>query len=110
MNNENKSTEGSTKKEDTSNDWKLKLNDLVQTCQTELKKTTKIGLKMLSASQSNVQLHEIYEILGKWLVEEVQNGELDIDDVKVEGLIAKVKDLENQLEGFEKDVHDIKKG
>ncbi len=91
-------------------DWREKLNDLMQVAQSEIKKTTQIGLKMLSASQSNEQLHDIYEMLGKWLIAEVQSGKLQIDDVEVEGLIAKVRDLEKELEGYEQDVQDIKKG
>ena len=87
-----------------SQDWRLKLNDLVQTCQSELKKTTQIGLKMISASQSNIQLHEIYENLGKWLMAEVVSGRIKIEDEKIEELISRVKDLESELEGFEKDV------
>ena len=55
-------------------DWKNKFNDLLNTCQTELKKTTQIGMKMLSASQSNAKLHETYEALGLWLKEAIENG------------------------------------
>lgn len=89
-------------------DWRLKINDLVQTCQTELKKTTQIGKKMLSASQSNVKLHETYEQIGKWLVCQVKEKDLKIDDENIVNLIAKVQELKNQLEGLEKDVQDIK--
>ena len=90
-------------------DWRVKLNDLVNTCQTELKKTTKIGMRMISASQANAELQEIYQVLGKWLVEESNNGVLKVDDAEVRDLVAKVKTLESQLEGFEQDVQDIKK-
>jgi hypothetical protein len=92
-----------------SGDWKDRFNDLVQTCQTELKKTTKIGIKMLSATQSNSQLHESYEELGKWLVEEVSAKRIKVDDVRIEGLISKISDLKNQLSEFEDDVQEIKK-
>jgi anti-sigma28 factor (negative regulator of flagellin synthesis) len=90
-------------------DWKLKLNDLVQTCQSELKKTTKIGMKMLSASQSNAQLHETYEELGHWLKNSIESGDLKIEDAKVIELIAKVRQLESELEGYEEEVQNIKK-
>lgn len=90
-------------------DWKDKLNEIVQTCHTEIKKTTKIGMKMLSASQSNVQLHEVYEDLGKWLIDQNSRGKLEIKDEKVLALIEKVKNLENELESYEQEVQDIKK-
>lgn len=89
-------------------DWKLKFNDLLNTCQSEFKKTTKIGMKMLSASQSNSQLHETYEALGVWLKEAVESGKITVDDVEVEGLIARAKELESAMENFEKEVQEIK--
>jgi hypothetical protein len=91
-----------------STDWKLKINDLVSTCQTELKKTTKSGMKMISASQSNAQLHESYEAIGKWLVSEVHAGKITVEDVNIQEMIAKVKELEDQLKDIEQDVQDIK--
>ena len=109
--NSNNSTSESQSSRQNSTDWKIKLNDIVQTCQSELKKTTKIGMKMLSASQSNVQLHEAYEELGKWLVAEVQAGKISLGetDQEVKELVEKVQTLEEQLELFEQDVQDIKK-
>ncbi len=90
-------------------DWKEKFNDLVQTCQSELKKTTQIGMKMLSASQANSQLHETYEKLGRWLVTELDNERIKVEDQEITDLVHKVKELEGELEGFEQDVRDIKK-
>jgi len=89
--------------------WRMKLSDLIDTAQTELKKTTKIGLKMISASQSSVELEEIYETLGKWLVSEVRAGNMKIENADIEALISKVGDLEKELEGLEREVQDIKK-
>ena len=104
MNSENKNTS-----KDSSNDWKEKINDLVNTCQTELKKTTKIGMKMFSASQANGQLHETYEAIGRWAVSSMDEGTLKIEDEKLISLIAKVKELEKSLMGFEEEVQEIKK-
>lgn len=89
-------------------DWKLKINDLVQTCQAEIKKTTKIGIKMLSASQSSAHLHDTYEDLGKWLFSQVKTGKISVDDEKIQNLINRINELEAQLESYEKDVQDIK--
>lgn len=91
-------------------DWKGKINDLVNTCQSELKKTTKIGMKMISASQSNTQLHEGYESLGKWLFQEVEAGSISIDNEDILKVISKIKELEVQLKDYEQEVQDIKKG
>jgi hypothetical protein len=109
---DDKNTQESDKHSRKSNDqvdWKLKFNDLVSTCQSELKKTTKIGMKMLSASQSNAELHDTYEEIGRWTKQAVESGDLKIDDIKVQDLIAKANSLESELEDFEDQVHNIKK-
>lgn len=103
-NNKNSNSES-----DSNIDWKSRFTDLMNTCQSEIKKTTKIGMKMLSASQANSQLHETYELIGRWVVESVENGTLKVDDVEVEGFIAKIKELEKSLEGLEEEVQEIKK-
>lgn len=99
--NDNNSSQGT--------DWKLKLNDIVQTCQSELKKTTKIGMKMISASQSNVQLHEAYEELGKWAFSQINSGKILNKEEDILALIEKIKTLEVELESFEHEVQEIKK-
>lgn len=91
-------------------DWKNKFSDLLNTCQSELKKTTQIGLKMVSASQSNAKLHDTYEALGQWLKEAVENGDITIQDEDVKNLLALANQLEEELKGYEQDVQDIKKG
>lgn len=91
------------------NDWRERFNDLLQTCQAEFKKTTKIGMKMLSASQSNTQLHETYEALGMWLKDAVEKDNVKVEDKKVLALIAKVSELEKAMESFEREVQEIKK-
>lgn len=95
--------------EDSSNDWKNKFNDLVNTCQSELKKTTKIGMKMISASQSNSFLQNRYEKIGRWLVEQYDAGKIQVEDKEVLEWIAKAKELTSQLDDFEQEVRDIKK-
>lgn len=104
------STEGKKTSHSTSSgtDWKLKINDLVQTCQAEIKKTTKIGIKMLSASQSSAELHDIYEELGKWVFSQNKSGKILISDEKIQYLVKRVDELEAQLESYEKEVQDIK--
>ena len=82
------------------NDWRERFNDLLQTCQAEFKKTTKIGMKMLSASQSNTQLHETYEALGMWLKDAVEKEKLKVEDKEVLALISKISELEEAMESF----------
>ena len=41
--------------------WSKKFIQVLQHCQDELKKTTEIGKKMISASKTNSELHELYE-------------------------------------------------
>jgi hypothetical protein len=91
-------------------DWKLKINGLLNTCQSELKKTTQIGMKMLTASQSNADLHDTYEALGRLLKEAVENKTIEVENSDIEGLIAKANKLESDLEFLESEVQNIKKG
>ena len=89
--------------------WKTKLNDIVNTCQSELKKTTQIGMKMLSASQSNSELHDTYEALGRLLKEGIENQTINLENEEIDILIAKANKLEADLEGLESEVQNIKK-
>ena len=91
-------------------DWKNKFNDLVHTAQSEIKKTTKIGMKMLSASQSNSEIHENYEQIGMIMKKAIENGEVEFDNDEVLNLIAKINSLEEEMKNIEQDVQNIKKG
>jgi polyhydroxyalkanoate synthesis regulator phasin len=89
--------------------WKDRFNEIVQTCQEELKKTTEIGKKMLSASKTNTQLNESYEELGHLAFKAIEKGELTWDHMRVQELIKTIKTCEKDLEEIEKDVSNIKK-
>ena len=91
-------------------DWKSKFNELLDVCGTEIKKTTEIGKKMLSASQSNANLRETYEELGQVIKQRIESDQIKIEDSDVIRLVEKAAKLESQMESFESDVHDIKKG
>jgi len=88
--------------------WKNKVQELFQICQEELKRTTEIGKKMLSASKTNTSLHESYEKLGLLAVEQLESGQLKWEDSRVSELIDKIKTCEKDLESFEGDVNKIK--
>lgn len=88
--------------------WVEKISELVNTCQTEFKRTTKIGMKMVSASQSNAQLQEEYQKLGKLVAKAVADGELQWNNEEVHQIIELIDRLKEQLKDFEKDVQDLK--
>ena len=90
-------------------DWKSKFNELLDTCQSELKKTTQIGKKMLSASQSNAELHDTYKSLGILFKKCLEEGTIEVNNEEVSQLVAKATKLEADLEGFESDVQSLKK-
>jgi len=89
--------------------WKDRFNEIVQVCQEELKRTTEIGKKMLSASKTNTTLHESYEELGHLAFLALEKGELDWQSPRVKELVNSIKSCEFDLENIEKDVKDIKK-
>ncbi len=89
--------------------WKDRFNEIVQVCQDELKKTTEIGKKMLSASKTNTALHESYEELGHITFKAIESGEISFDNERVKELVNSIKSCEFDLEKIESDVNDIKK-
>ncbi|MCY4643299.1 MAG: hypothetical protein OXB88_01640 [Bacteriovoracales bacterium] len=88
--------------------WKEKFSDFINICQGELKKTTKIGQKMLSASKTNTELHKTFEDLGKYTRDQILQEKLSWNDDKVKNLLRKIETYERNLEEFEKEVKDIK--
>lgn len=90
-------------------DWKSKFNDMLNVCQQELKRTTQIGSKMLSASQSNSKLCSSYEALGRLAAKSIENGDLVWKNEKAQELVGAISELENQISELEEDVQKIKK-
>jgi hypothetical protein len=88
--------------------WGNRFQELLQACQTELKKTTQIGMKMLSATQSNTELHEEHEALGILVVNAIKSGELDWKNEKVQSIIENIDKLKNELHLFEEEVQNLK--
>ena len=88
--------------------WKDRFNEMVQVCQEEIKRTTEIGKKMLSASKTNTTLHEAYEELGHLTFKAVESGELSFENDRVKELVNTIKSCEFDLEKIESDVNDIK--
>ena len=88
--------------------WKNKVQDILHLCQEELKKTTEIGKKMLSASSTNSEIHSGYEELGHYIKNKIESGEVQIEDPKVDEMIKMIKLKEQELEDIEKEVRKIK--
>lgn len=91
-----------------SNQWKNKFQDLMQVCQSELKKTAEIGKKMISASQSSAAIEKSYIELGKLVFNSHKDGDLNWDNELSKKLIEKITSLKLELEEIEKEVQDIK--
>ena len=88
--------------------WRTKFQKLFQLCQDELKRTTEIGKKMLSASKTNSNLHNAYEELGVLVVKEMKKGALKLDHPKINLLVHQINSCEKDLETVEKEVSDIR--
>jgi hypothetical protein len=86
-----------------------KFQELVQVFQGELKKTTQIGMKMISASQSNTELKEIYEELGLMVAKALSANELTWKNDKVDEMLLKIETLKDELSNLEDAVQTIKK-
>ena len=91
-----------------SSDWKNVMSEIFNTCQDELKRTTEIGKKMISASRMNSVLNETYQNLGKITVQAIREGKLDWDDPEVEEILKHITQFEKDIEDIEGDVYKIK--
>jgi hypothetical protein len=86
-----------------------RVNGFINLCQSEIKKTTAIGMKMISASKVATDLNESYRLLGKHTLDAVKNGELEWRDPKLKILMTQIMELEHALETHEDDVSDLKR-
>ncbi|MAF79066.1 MAG: hypothetical protein CME60_12965 [Halobacteriovoraceae bacterium] len=89
-------------------DWKLKFNEIFQICQGELKKTTDIGKKMLSASKTNSTLNESYEELGRMVTRALNDNELEWENPRVQEILKTIEGCKKDLEKMEEEVNDIR--
>jgi hypothetical protein len=88
--------------------WTEKVQELFQTCSEEIKRTTEIGKKMLTASKTNTSLHEAYEELGRLAADALESKQIDWEDPKVHDLIHTIKSCQEDLETLEEEVNTIK--
>ncbi|MBT3584552.1 MAG: hypothetical protein HN509_06580 [Halobacteriovoraceae bacterium] len=88
--------------------WKAKVQEIFQVCQDELKRTTEIGKKMLSASKTNSSLHDAYEELGHLAAKAVTEKEIEWNNPRVKELLNIIGNCESDLEDIEEEVNKIR--
>lgn len=88
--------------------FRIKFNYWFHNIQNEIKKTSAIGRKMLTASRTNAHLKDTYEELGKLLEKGVDSGEVDWDSARLRALLHSVKACKKDLEEIERKMNKIK--
>ena len=88
--------------------WSKKFMQVLQHAQEELKKTTEIGKKMISASKTSSELHEVYEGLGKFVYKALKEKKLNSEDPELETFVEKIDELHEELGDIESEVNKIK--
>ena len=91
------------------NDWQFKFKKIMRDCQDEITKATVIGKKMITATQTNSELHSCYEELGKLAQKHLKAGLLEWENPRVDELLADIEKCEKDLAHIENQVQDIKK-
>ena len=89
-------------------EWKLRLRKLMRDCQEEISKVTVIGKKMINATQTNTNLHESYEELGRLAARHLKAGILEWENPRVNELLEEISQYESDLQVIEKEVQKIK--
>ena len=87
---------------------KQKLQELMGKAQVEVKKTAKIGMKMLSASKTNNEINKYYEDLGIYIYQAVKTGAVQLSQPEVHDFVTKIDERIAQLKNLEKDMASIK--
>ena len=94
--------------EDQQSKWKERFQSIVNSCQTEIKRTTSIGKKMLNASRTNTDIHHSYEEIGQLVVQQIKSGSLVWENEQLKLLMKKIEDSEKNLEKIEEELKIIK--
>ena len=89
--------------------WKNRVQEMLNLCQEELKKTTEIGKKMINASKTNSELHEAYELLGHEIRKDLKSGKVNWENPEAIKLINLIEQKEDELEKMEGQVKEIKR-
>ncbi len=89
-------------------EWKMRVQEIINVCQEELRKTTAIGKRMLTASKTNTCLHEAYKELGHLFFKAMENGEVDWQNAKCQELIKTIRSCQEDLNSIEQEVQRLK--
>ena len=79
---------------DKNHNWSKRFIQVLQHWQEELRKTTKIGKKMILASKTNSDLHDLYEDLGKKVYFSLKEKSLDSEDPIFQDFVKKIDELQ----------------
>ena len=90
------------------NNWKSRMQDLLHVCRDEMKRTTVIGKKMISASRISTTLNRAHEELGELVAKELRAGKLEWEHPQVKRILKTVVECEEQLEEVESQVNRIR--
>lgn len=89
-------------------DWKVKVQDALLHLQDEVKKTTQVGMKMISASKTSSCLNKAYEDLGMLVCKAIDDGSLTWESQKAQDLLKTIEKCKEELHDIEQDVKNIK--
>ena len=89
-------------------DWKVRVQEILRVCQSEIKRTTEIGKKMILAGKTNTSLHQAYEELGALVVEELKAERLEWKHPRVQSILDTIGTCEKNLKNIEKEVNEIR--
>ena len=88
--------------------WKSRMQELLHTCRDEMKRTTVIGKKMISASRISGTLNNAYEELGELAAKELKAGKLEWEHPRIKRILETILECEGQLEEVESEVNKIR--
>ncbi len=89
--------------------WKMRFKKLFKLCRNEVKKTTQISKKMISASKTSSELSQAYQDLGSLAFEDLKREAIEWKNPKAKKLIHDIEQYESNLQVLEDDVHKLKK-
>lgn len=91
------------------NQWMDRLQNVLNSAQDELRRTTIIGKKMINAGKTNSAMRETLEEIGQLAVDEMRKGTLTWEHHRVKELLKIVEKCEDELETIEGQVLNLKK-
>ena len=84
------------------------MQGLLHVCKDEMKRTTVIGKKMVSAGRISTALNGAYEELGELAAKELKAGRLEWEHPRVKRILKTIVESEGQLEAVESEVNKVR--